>query len=84
MLHLNQPAAASGALAADSAAQDLPHVCPLGVDPADLAGPVAQRNLAWEHHQASFQEQVAAGNRIQPEKNRFLEIYHHNQLQFQP
>ena len=41
------------------------HASPLAVGVADPAVPWAQRNLALEHHQASFREQAAAGNQIQ-------------------
>jgi len=41
------------------------HAFPPAVGVADPAAPWEQRNLALEHHQASFQEQAAAGNQIQ-------------------
>lgn len=65
-----QPAAASSALAADFAVPDL-LVYHLGAGPVDPVVPLAQRNLAWEHPQAAFQEQVAADSQNQP--THFLE-----------
>lgn len=57
-------------MAAGFVAWDLHHAFPQGVDLADSEGPLGQRNLALEPHRASFQEQVAAGNQIQPKIER--------------
>ena len=62
---MSRPAAASSAPAAGVVAQDLFLGVHLGAGLADPAEPLEQRSLAMEHL-ASFQEQVAAGNQIQP------------------
>lgn len=61
-----KPAVASEAQAAGVVAKDQLLFGHQGVDPADLAGPPENKDLALAHHQASFQGQVAADNRIQP------------------
>lgn len=60
---MSKPAVASMPLAAGVAAQDLLLGVHLG---AGLAEPLEQRSLAVDHHQVLTQEQVAAGNQIQP------------------
>lgn len=56
-------------LVAGFAAQGL-HVCHQGAALAAPAEPLAQRSLAWERHQVSYQEQAAVDIQIQATKKK--------------
>ena len=50
--------------------------CHQDADPAGLAEPLVQRNLAWEPHQASYQGQAAVDIQIQADRRKFHKQEH--------
>ena len=77
---LEASAAASLALAAGVVAQDLFLGGPLGAALVGPAEPWEQRSLAWDHHQVSFPELVAAGNQIQLVEASWLGVLAHTKI----